>query len=137
VQEAYQYDLEQPKKVSVVVCSRDRGCWCSLAWSCTTHVRLACYRRERQETAGEEGKALKEAHDKVEPEEDPHLYHNTGWTRELWINSLGSPRCSRLQKKKRMSRRLLGPPELSRREGTCCRRRGDSPCPKGARFDQP
>ena len=41
--------------------------------------------------AGEEGKALKEAHDEVEPEEDPHLYHNTGWTRELWIDSLGMP----------------------------------------------
>ncbi|MGI8899191.1 MAG: hypothetical protein ACR2IB_12450 [Pyrinomonadaceae bacterium] len=30
-------------------------------------------------------KALVEAHDEVEPEEDEHLYHTTGWTRELWI----------------------------------------------------
>jgi hypothetical protein len=34
---------------------------------------------------------LKKAHDEVEPEEGPHLYHNTGWTRELWIDSLGMP----------------------------------------------
>jgi bacterioferritin (cytochrome b1) len=40
---------------------------------------------------GEEAKALKEAHDQVEDEEDEHLYHTTGWTRELWIESLGLP----------------------------------------------
>jgi hypothetical protein len=54
-----------------------------LNWELLGHVAT--------KTAGEEGKALKEAHDEVEPEEDPHLYHNTGWTRELWIDSLGMP----------------------------------------------
>ena len=34
-------------------------------------------------------KVLKEAHDQVEPEEDEHLYHTKGWSRELWIESLG------------------------------------------------
>src|SRR5437773_6931713 len=33
-------------------------------------------------------KALKAAHDQVEGEEDEHLYHTTGWARELWIESL-------------------------------------------------
>jgi rubrerythrin len=33
--------------------------------------------------------ALKEAHEEVEDEEDEHLYHTMGWTRELWIDSLG------------------------------------------------
>ncbi len=40
---------------------------------------------------GEAAKALKEAHGEVEDEEDEHLYHTTGWTRELWIESLGMP----------------------------------------------
>lgn len=40
---------------------------------------------------GENGKALKEAHEQVEPQEDEHLYHTMGWTRELWIESLGMP----------------------------------------------
>ena len=40
---------------------------------------------------GEQAKALKAAHDEVEDEEDEHLYHTTGWTRELWIHSLGLP----------------------------------------------
>jgi hypothetical protein len=36
-------------------------------------------------------KALKEAHKKVEDEEDEHMYHTMGWSRELWIESLGMP----------------------------------------------
>lgn len=38
---------------------------------------------------GEVAKALKEAHEQVEDEEDEHLYHTKGWARELWIESLG------------------------------------------------
>ena len=40
---------------------------------------------------GTSGKALKAAHEEVEDEEDEHLYHTTGWCRELWIDSLGMP----------------------------------------------
>ena len=40
---------------------------------------------------GDEARVLKEAHEQVEEEEDEHLYHTTGWTRELWIESLGLP----------------------------------------------
>jgi hypothetical protein len=38
---------------------------------------------------GDEAKALKAAHEEVEDEEDEHLYHTKGWTRELWLDSLG------------------------------------------------
>ena len=34
-------------------------------------------------------KAISEAVEAVEDEEDEHIYHSTGWTRELWIESLG------------------------------------------------
>jgi len=40
---------------------------------------------------GAEGKALREAHKEVEDEEDAHLYHTQGWTRELWLEGLGLP----------------------------------------------
>ena len=40
---------------------------------------------------GEMATLLKQAHAQVEPEEDEHLYHTQGWTRELWIESLGMP----------------------------------------------
>jgi ferritin-like metal-binding protein YciE len=31
------------------------------------------------------------AYEQVEEEEDEHLYHTQGWTRELWIQALGMP----------------------------------------------
>jgi rubrerythrin len=40
---------------------------------------------------GEDAKAVKEALKEVEEQEDEHLYHSTGWCRELWIESLGLP----------------------------------------------
>ena len=44
-----------------------------------------------EKLSGAQRKALKEAHDEVEEQEDEHLYHSTGWTRELWIQCLGMP----------------------------------------------
>ncbi|OHE84547.1 MAG: hypothetical protein A2579_10995 [Lysobacterales bacterium RIFOXYD1_FULL_69_11] len=40
---------------------------------------------------GDATKVLKAAYEAVEEDEDHHLYHTTGWTRELWIQSLGLP----------------------------------------------
>lgn len=40
---------------------------------------------------GAMGKTLKAAHQEVEKQEDHHLYHTRGWSRELWIQSLGMP----------------------------------------------
>jgi rubrerythrin len=42
-------------------------------------------------SGGETAALLKEAYEQVETEEDEHLYHTQGWTRELWIESLGMP----------------------------------------------
>ena len=39
----------------------------------------------------ETGRALKDAYQQVEEQEDEHLYHTAGWSRELWIQSLGMP----------------------------------------------
>jgi hypothetical protein len=43
------------------------------------------------EQGGMVGKVLKEAYEEVEQDEDHHLYHTRGWSRELWIQSLGMP----------------------------------------------
>ena len=40
---------------------------------------------------GEPAKVLRAAHKEIEEQEDEHLYHNTGWARELWIEVLGLP----------------------------------------------
>jgi rubrerythrin len=38
---------------------------------------------------GDSAKAMQTAFEEVERDEDEHLYHSTGWCRELWIESLG------------------------------------------------
>lgn len=40
---------------------------------------------------GEAIEVLRQAYEQVEDEEDRHVYHSTGWTRELWLDSLGLP----------------------------------------------
>ena len=42
-------------------------------------------------SSGDEAALLMQAHEQVEQEEDEHLYHTSGWTRELWIEALGMP----------------------------------------------
>lgn len=58
-----------------------------------------------KKTKGELGRALAEAYQEVEQEEDHHLYHTTGWARELWIDALGMPA-------------VLPPPEEEKKVGT-------------------
>jgi hypothetical protein len=40
---------------------------------------------------GDQKKAVKDAHEEVQEEENEHLYHTKGWCRELWLESLGLP----------------------------------------------
>jgi hypothetical protein len=44
-----------------------------------------------QHLTGPKAEALKGAYDKIEDQEDEHLYHTKGWCRELWLQSLGIP----------------------------------------------
>jgi hypothetical protein len=55
------------------------------------HLNWELIAEVSKKTKGEDGKTLKDAHEQVEDEEDEHLYHTTGWARELWIESLGLP----------------------------------------------
>jgi rubrerythrin len=55
------------------------------------HLNWELIAQVTEKSKGEDRKALKDALDQVEKEEDEHLYHTTGWARELWIESLGLP----------------------------------------------
>ena len=44
-----------------------------------------------QALGGDAANALEAAYDAIEDEEDHHYYHTKGWTRELWLQSLGMP----------------------------------------------
>ena len=39
--------------------------------------------------SGNEQRLLQDAYERIEDEEDEHLYHTQGWARELWLESLG------------------------------------------------
>jgi rubrerythrin len=44
-----------------------------------------------EKAKGDERKALKEAYEEIEEQEDEHLYHTKGWARELHVEALGLP----------------------------------------------
>lgn len=55
------------------------------------HMNWELMGEAAKQLKGDEADALSEAVQEVEEEEDEHLYHSTGWARELWIESLGMP----------------------------------------------
>lgn len=69
------------------------------------HMNWELIGRIAEKSKGAAKKVLKAAHDEVEDEEDEHYYHTKGWTRELWIKSLGM-------------RAVLPPPEEERQVKT-------------------
>ena len=55
------------------------------------HLNWELLRAVAEKASGKTARAIGAACDEVEDEEDEHLYHTTGWTRELWMASLGMP----------------------------------------------
>ena len=67
------------------------ACECVALAETKDHLNWELLGEVAKRTTGDSGKALKEAYKEVEDQEDEHLYHTTGWGRELWIESLGMP----------------------------------------------
>jgi len=55
------------------------------------HLNWELIGEAAKKVKGDTGKVLRSAFEEVESQEDEHLYHTTGWGRELWIESLGMP----------------------------------------------
>lgn len=53
------------------------------------HLNWHLIGESAKKASADVAKILKEAYEQVEDQEDEHLYHTKGWTRELWIESLG------------------------------------------------
>jgi ferritin-like metal-binding protein YciE len=53
------------------------------------HMNWELLSRSAEKLTGAQKKSLEQACEQVEDEEDEHLYHTSGWSRELWIKSLG------------------------------------------------
>jgi rubrerythrin len=67
------------------------ACECVVEAETKDHLNWELIGEVAKKQTGEVGRALKAAYDEVEDEEDEHLYHTTGWCRELWLQSLGQP----------------------------------------------
>jgi hypothetical protein len=67
------------------------ACECVVEAETKDHLNWELIQVASKALKGEEAQALKDAYERVEEQEDEHLYHTTGWCRELWIASLGLP----------------------------------------------
>ena len=67
------------------------ACECVVLAETKDHLNWELIHEIAEKAKGQTREALKAAYEEVEEEEDEHLYHTTGWGRELWIKSLGMP----------------------------------------------
>jgi rubrerythrin len=67
------------------------ACECVVHAETKDHANWELLGKVADAAVGPEKKALKAAHEKVEKDEDHHLYHSQGWCRELAIENLGMP----------------------------------------------
>jgi rubrerythrin len=67
------------------------ACECVVEAETKDHLNWELIHEIAEKSKGDLRQTLMTAYDQVEDEEDEHLYHSTGWCRELWIESLGLP----------------------------------------------
>jgi len=67
------------------------ACECVVLAETKDHSDWELIGQVAKQGSGEETRALMQAYEEVEDEEDHHLYHTKGWCRELWLKSLGLP----------------------------------------------
>lgn len=65
------------------------ACECVVMAETKDHLDWELIGKCADKLRGENGTVLKDAYNKIEDQEDEHLYHSRGWCRELWIESLG------------------------------------------------
>jgi hypothetical protein len=65
------------------------ACECVALAETKDHMNWELIGRVAKQGAGKSTAALMQAYEDIEDQEDEHLYHSKGWTRELWIDSLG------------------------------------------------
>jgi rubrerythrin len=78
-------DADSPEAAQLVAAE------CVVEAETKDHLNWELLGQVAEKVKGSEREALKDALKEVEEQEDEHLYHTTGWTRELWIESLGMP----------------------------------------------
>ena len=67
------------------------ACECVVLAETKDHMNWELLTKCAAELKGAQKRALEEACEIVEDQEDEHLYHSRGYCRELWLDSLGLP----------------------------------------------
>ena len=67
------------------------ACECIVLAETKDHLNWELLTKCAQRLRGSQKRALEEACEIVEQEEDEHLYHSRGYCRELWLDALGLP----------------------------------------------
>ena len=65
------------------------ACECVVIAETKDHLDWELLGKCGEHLTGHEARALTEAYEQIEDQEDEHLYHTKGWCRELWIQALG------------------------------------------------
>ena len=65
------------------------ACECVVFAETKDHLNWELIGKSAEKFSGAERDALRDAYNRIEDQEDEHLYHSKGWCRELWIKSLG------------------------------------------------
>jgi rubrerythrin len=83
--------MQMAKKTGEPAAAELVACECVVLAETKDHSDWELLSKIAEQGDGEETRALRQAVEEVEHEEDHHLYHTKGWCRELWLQSLGFP----------------------------------------------
>jgi hypothetical protein len=64
---------------------------CVVSAETKDHANWELVKLLAKKTEGTLGAVLMAASEEVEEDEDHHIYHSAGWSRELWVDALGLP----------------------------------------------
>lgn len=81
--------MEAARAAGDAVAAEIVACECVVLAETKDHLDWELLGKCSAKLEGPRGRLLADACDKVEDEEDEHLYHTRGWCRELWIKALG------------------------------------------------
>ena len=96
------------------------ACECVVHAETKDHANWELLGKVAEAATGDLGKALKAAHEAVEKQEDHHLYHTKGWSRELAIEALGMPAVLPPPEEVKKVETAIGASRAEQQRGLCC-----------------
>ena len=89
------------------------------------HLDWELVKELSKRATGDVGKMLRYAVEQVEDEEDEHLYHTQGWTRELWLDAMGLPAVLPPPEEAKHVKTAIGAQKAKNARGPAARRHPD------------